>query len=198
MMDQLILASASPRRKELLEHIGLQFKICVPDVDETQVERKNIPAELYVQELALLKAGAAAGMVGYKRNTLVIAADTVVFKDQKILGKPQDETQAKAMLRTLSGAEHAVYTGICVLRASDGFSVCKAVRTAVRFKKLTDDKISRYIRTGEPMDKAGAYGIQGYGATLVEGIEGDYFNVVGLPLAALAELLEREFGYEIF
>lgn len=198
MMDQLILASASPRRKELLEHIGLQFKICVPDVDETQVERKNIPAELYVQELALLKAGAAAGMVGYKRNMLVIAADTVVFKDQKILGKPQDETQAKAMLRMLSGAEHAVYTGICVLRASDGFSVCKAVRTAVRFKKLTDDKISRYIRTGEPMDKAGAYGIQGYGATLVEGIEGDYFNVVGLPLAALAELLEREFGYEIF
>lgn len=198
MMDQLILASASPRRKELLEHIGLQFKICVPDVDETQVERKNIPAELYVQELALLKAGAAAGMVGYKRNMLVIAADTVVFKDQKILGKPQDETQAKAMLRTLSGAEHAVYTGICVLRASDGFSVCKAVRTAVRFKELTDDKISRYIRTREPMDKAGAYGIQGYGATLVEGIEGDYFNVVGLPLAALAELLEREFGYEIF
>lgn len=198
MMDQLILASASPRRKELLEHIGLQFKICVPDVDETQVERKNIPAELYVQELALLKAGAAAGMVGYKRNTLVIAADTVVFKDQKILGKPQDEAQAKAMLRTLSGAEHAVYTGICVLRASDGFSVCKAVRTVVQFKELTDDKISRYIRTGEPMDKAGAYGIQGYGATLVEGIEGDYFNVVGLPLAALAELLEREFGYEIF
>lgn len=197
-MEQLVLASASPRRKELLEQLGVQFEICVPNVDESSVKQKDVPAGLYVQELALLKAGAAMELIGCKKNTLVIAADTVVFKDKKILGKPKDAAHAKEMLTALSGAEHAVYTGICVMRASDGCSVCRAVKTIVRFKELSEGKIERYIQTGEPMDKAGAYGIQGYGATLVEGIEGDYFNVVGLPVAALAELLEQEFGYEIF
>lgn len=198
-MEKIILASASPRRKELLEQIGLAFSVLVPDADESSVT-KDIPPDLYVQELALLKAGAAARLLekDLKKDRIIISADTVVCKDGKILGKPADRDMAYGMLSDLSGNSHTVYTGFCVMRARDGFSVCKSVATTVQFKPLSEDKIWRYINTGEPMDKAGAYGIQGFGAALVERIDGDYCNVVGLPIAALSEVLEQDFGMEIF
>ena len=198
-MEKIILASASPRRKELLDKMGLDFSILAPDVDESKAG-KDMPPELYVQELALLKASGAAKLLPSRqqRDSLILAADTVVCQDGKILGKPADADMAFAMLSDLSGRKHAVYTGICVMRTSDGFSVCRGVKTEVEFNPLSEDKIRRYIDTGEPMDKAGAYGIQGFGATLVKRIDGDYFNVVGLPLSALAEVLEQDFGLEIF
>lgn len=198
-MENLILASASPRRKELLEAMGLPFSVLVPDADESVVS-KDAPPRLYVQELALLKAGAAVRLLPPKLQAgrLVLAADTIVCLDDGILGKPKDENEAFAMLSSLSGRTHTVYTGFCVMRAADGFSVCRHVCTTVRFRPLSPDLIQRYIHTGEPMDKAGAYGIQGLGAMLVAGIEGDYFNVVGLPVGELASVLEQEFGMEIF
>lgn len=198
-MEKIILASASPRRKELLGNIGLSFSVLVPDADEDSIP-KNIAPPLYVQELALLKASAAAALLpeGGKKDRIIIAADTIVCLDGKILGKPADKAEAEAMLTALSDRVHTVYTGFCVMRAKDAFAVCRSEKTQVRFQALSPEKIRRYIATGEPMDKAGAYGIQGYGATLVSGIDGDYFNVVGLPVAALAAVLEQEFGIEIF
>lgn len=198
-MEKIILASASPRRKELLDNIGLAFSVLASDVDESKVS-KDISPELYVQELALLKAGGTAKLLSGReqRDSLILAADTVVCQDGKILGKPADKDMAFAMLSDLSGRKHAVYTGICVMRASDGFAVCRGVKTEVEFKPLSENKIRRYIDTGEPMDKAGAYGIQGFGATLIARIDGDYFNVVGLPLSTLTEVLEQDFGLEIF
>ncbi len=198
-MEKIILASASPRRRELLENIGIPFSVLVPNVDESTVS-KDVPPKLYVQELALLKAGAAAGLLQskQKKDGIILAADTIVCQNGDILGKPADEEAAFAMLSALSDQVHTVYTGFCVMRAADGFSVCRGIKTEVKFKKLAADKILRYIHTGEPLDKAGAYGIQGFGATLVERIDGDYFNVVGLPLAALTDVLEQDFGWEIF
>lgn len=193
-MAKFILASASPRRKELLECMGLDFEIMVSDADESAVSR-DISVGLYVQELALLKAGAVAKQAN--KNQLIIAADTVVTLDGAILGKPADAEDAYNMLKALSGREHEVYTGVCVMSAKNAATVCKSVCTAVKFKELTDEKIRAYIATGEPMDKAGAYGIQGLGGMLIEGIHGDYFNVVGLPVATLADILETEFETEI-
>ncbi len=176
--------------------MGLDFEVVISDADESGVD-KSVPPHIYVQELALLKAAASAKKVIDNRAAVVIAADTIVVLDGKILGKPADEADAFGMLSALSGRTHSVYTGFCVLRIRDGRTVCKSARTDVRFKKLSDDRISRYIDSGEPMDKAGAYGIQGLGALLVEGIDGDYFNVVGLPVSALGDILETEFGFEL-
>lgn len=189
-MADFILASASPRRKELLGRMGLDFEIMVSEADESTVST-GIPVNLYVQELALLKASATAKHAG--RKAIIIAADTVVTLDGAVLGKPKDAGDAYDMLKALSGREHEVYTGICVMRMSDAKTVCKSVSTEVRFKELTEEKIRAYIASGEPMDKAGAYGIQGIGSMLIEGINGDYFNVVGLPIATLADVLENEF-----
>lgn len=194
-MTEFVLASASPRRKELLEKMGLQFSIVVSDADESSVTR-DIPVGLYVQELALLKASATAKMLLKNKNALIIAADTIVTLDGEILGKPNGEDGAEKMLSALSGRAHEVYTGYCVMRISDGKTVCNSVRTEVNFKTLTEQKIRAYIKSGEPMDKAGAYGIQGLGSMLIEKINGDYFNVVGLPVSALADTLE-EFDIEI-
>lgn len=195
-MSEIILASASPRRSELLKNMGLDFRVVVSNADESEAD-VSVPPEIYVQELALLKAAATAGQVLKNKNAVVIAADTIVEYDGKILGKPSDEDEARAMLGMLSGRTHRVYTGFCVLRLKDAFTVCKNVCTNVTFKELSDDKIDRYVRSGEPMDKAGAYGIQGLGAMLVDKIEGDYFNVVGLPVSALADVLESEFGFKL-
>lgn len=195
-MSEIILASASPRRRELLRNMGLDFSIIVSDADEDTVDT-SVPPEIYVQELALLKATATAKRVLDRKNALIISADTVVVYDNKILGKPKDEVEARAMLKMLSGKIHQVYTGFCVLRMKDAMTVCKSVCTHVRFKKLTDEKISKYIATKEPMDKAGAYGIQGLGAMLIDAIQGDYFNVVGLPVSELADILENEFNLQI-
>ena len=194
-MEKLVLASGSPRRREILENIGLDFSIAVCAADEDRVD-KSIPVNLYVQELALLKAGEAAKLD--TGDALIISADTVVYSDGEIMGKPKDAEDAKRMLKALSGKTHSVFTGICVTRKRDLFSVCKSIETKVVFKDLTDDLIDGYVATGEPMDKAGAYGIQGKGCVLVEEICGDYFNVVGLPVSALCEVLKNEFDYDVF
>lgn len=193
-MTKFILASGSPRRKELLSRMGVKFEVVISDADEKSVT-KDVPVRLYVQELALLKASAVAKNLG--KDTVIISADTVVTLDGKVLGKPKDKEDAHKMLTALSGREHEVYTGVCVMRRSDSKVTCKSVCTRVKFKSLTEDRINAYIATGEPMDKAGAYGIQGVGSMLIEGIDGDYFNVVGLPIATLADILENEFDINL-
>lgn len=193
-MSEVILASASPRRRELLENMGLEFSVVVSDADEEAVG-KDSPPNIYVQELALLKAVAVAKKMKENRDAVIISADTIVVNNGKILGKPKDEDDARRMLGELSGRTHQVYTGFCVVRINDAFTVCESVKTDVTFKKLTKNRINRYIASKEPMDKAGAYGIQGLGAMLAEKIDGDYFNVVGLPVSRLADVLESEFGF---
>ena len=197
-MEKIILASASPRRREILNAVGIDFEVVKSDADESVVSKELDPS-MYVQELALLKATDAAGKLKAKnkKDMLIISADTVVVSDGKILGKPVDEEDAERILESLSGKTHTVITGICVTRLNDAFSVCRSVSTKVRFRNLSKDEIRRYISTKEPMDKAGAYGIQGRGALLTDGIEGDYFNVVGLPVSNLCEMLRTEFGYYI-
>lgn len=187
----IILASRSPRRKELLGQMGLKgFKIVSPDVDE-HVEGNLAPAQV-VEELSLRKARAAAKDVD--ADALVIAADTVVVMDGAILGKPEDEREAFSMLSALSGSRHRVYTGVTVIRGDR--QVTEHEETAVNFRELEPEEISDYIATEEPMDKAGAYGIQGLGALLVSGIEGDYFNVMGLPVFRLGRILAN-FGIDL-
>ena len=195
-MSEIILASASPRRRELMANMGLDFRVVVSDADEESVD-SSVPPGIYVQELALLKAAAVAKTVIDNKDAVIISADTIVVKDGKILGKPQDKEDAKRMLRLLSGSSHNVYTGFCVMRLSDAFTVCKDVSTEVVFRELDDEKIDRYIRTDECMDKAGSYGIQGLGAMLVSHIVGDYFNVVGFPVSELADVLEKEFDFKL-
>ena len=187
----IILASASPRRRELLERIGITgFTVAAPNVDES-VEPGLSPADM-VEQLSLRKARAAAGHFG--PDDLILAADTVVALDGAVLGKPRDEDDAFAMLSALSGREHCVYTGITVLRGAKVITQHEA--TAVTFRELSPDEIWGYIATGEPLDKAGAYGIQGVGALLVSGIRGDYSNVMGLPLFRLGRIL-RDFGMDL-
>ena len=195
-MNKFILASASPRRKELLSAIGLDFTVIVSEADEDSISKELEPS-LYVQELALLKAAATSKTISDNKDAIVIAADTIVTLDNKILGKPSDTSDAFTMLKALSGRTHEVYTGYCIMRISDGMSVCKAVKTEVTFKTLTDEKINSYIASGEPMDKAGAYGIQGLGSLLIEKFNGDYHNVVGLPISSLADTLEKEFDIKL-
>ena len=194
---EFILASASPRRKELLETIGLKFRVITSDADEGSVSSENVPVGIYVQELALIKAAAVAKSVLKNKKALIIAADTVVTLDSKVLGKPRDAQDAFNMLKRLSGREHEVYTGICLMRISDGKTYCTSQSTKVYFKDLTDEQIRAYIATGEPMDKAGAYGIQGKGTVLVSKIDGDYNNVVGLGTSLLYEALKKEFDFDI-
>ena len=182
----IILASQSPRRRELLERMGLTgFQVISPDVDENLGEELP-PAEL-VSRLSRRKAQAVAAKAG--QDALVIAADTVVALEGTILGKPADELAAFRMLSALSGARHQVYTGVTVLRGEEAYTEYEV--TDVTFRELSEGEIEDYIRTGEPMDKAGAYGIQGYGALFIEGIQGDYYNVMGLPVCRLCRLLDR-------
>lgn len=194
---QLILASASPRRREILENLGLEFSVIESNADESSVKSEGILVSVYVEELALLKAADVLKRIASKREVLIISADTVVSIDDEILGKPKTEEDAFLMLKRLSGKTHKVFTGFCVMRASDAKSVCGFSETKVRFKDLTDDEINSYIKTKEPMDKAGAYGIQGLGALLVSEISGDYLNVVGLPVSSLSDVLNDEFEYNI-
>lgn len=187
---ELILASRSPRRRELLERMGLRdFRIVTPDIDE-HMEREMPPEEL-VQRISAEKARAVREQVG--GDAIVIAADTVVALDGAVLGKPVDEMEAFKMLSTLSGNRHQVYTGLTVLRGEEIHTVSE--ETTVSFRELSEEEIECYIRTGEPADKAGAYGIQGYGALLVDGIQGDYYNVMGLPVCRLGRIL-RQMGVD--
>ena len=181
----IILASQSPRRRELLERMGVEFRVVTPDIDE-RMERELPPDEL-VRRISAEKARAVAAQAG--PDAIVIAADTVVALDGAVLGKPADESDAARMLSALSGRTHQVFTGLTVACGADVRTVSE--ETAVTFRPLTAEEIAAYVRTGEPMDKAGAYGIQGYGALLVEGIRGDYYNVMGLPVCRLGQMLRR-------
>ena len=187
---KIILASQSPRRRELLERMGIRkFDVIVSDADES-LEEGPTPSE-QVERLSRIKADAVAALVG--PEDLVIAADTVVALEGAILGKPADEGDAFRMLSALSGVRHQVYTGVTVVMG--GRVLTRHEVTSVDFRALEPEDVERYIATGECMDKAGAYGIQGYGCLLVEGIVGDYYNVMGLPVACLAGML-REFGVD--
>lgn len=183
-MKKIILASASPRRRELLATAGIEFEICVKDVDETVPEGTLPPdaAEMTATKKALASA------VEHSED-IVIGADTIVVADGKILGKPRSNEDAIAMLTMLSGKEHTVITGVCI--ACNGKTEVFHKESKVRFYPLTDKEIADYVATGEPMDKAGAYGIQGKGSVLVEGIEGDYFNIVGLPVASTVRAIRK-------
>lgn len=178
----IILASGSPRRRELLSSIGIEFEVYRSDADESKIPGES-PSEL-CRRLAGLKA--EAGALAFP-DDVVIAADTIVVIDGEILGKPSDRDDAVRMLRLLSGREHEVITGLAVY--SDGEMRVADVHTLVKFRELTDDEITEYVATGECDDKAGAYAVQGRGALLVEGVVGDYFNVVGLPLCTLGKML---------
>ena len=183
-----ILASGSPRRKEILEELGYQFEIKTGDFDESTVALDD-PKE-GVQKLALGKALAAVQQPG-----LYLGSDTVVVLDGVVMGKPSDEQDAFRMLRSLSGRTHEVCTGVALVTVGEDGTVehteTFGEATEVTFFELTDEEIDRYIRTGEPMDKAGAYGIQGLGRVLVEGIRGDYETVVGLPAARVYRALRE-------
>lgn len=183
-MKKLILASASPRRKDLLRQIGLDFEIIPSTVDE-KIEEVE-PVKL-VMELALLKAKDVASRV----EGLIIGADTIVVDGKTILGKPRSQAEAKEMLRALSGRRHQVMTGVAVVDSESGQHWVDIEITQVVFRELLSEEIDRYVDSGEPMDKAGAYAIQEKGALFVEGIEGCFFNVVGLPLLKMVQLLGK-------
>ena len=186
-MEEIILASASPRRSELMHMLGFADVIIHPAEGEEQPPRGASPEET-VKALSHAKAKEVAAL--FDDDTLVIAADTIVWLDGEILGKPHSEEQAFCMLRKLSGRDHEVYTGVTVLDAEG--ELCEAERSAVHFRELSDEEIRRYIATGEPMDKAGAYGAQGRGALFVRAIEGDFFNVMGLPVCRLGQMLAKK------
>lgn len=184
---KIILASGSPRRKELMEMFHLEQLEIIPAKGEEKEHPELAPDQL-VAELSRCKSAEVAAQYATEED-IVIGADTIVVLDGVVLGKPKDSSDAAQMLRSLSGRSHTVYTGITVLR---GHTVlCHTERTEVYFRDLTDAEISRYIATGEPLDKAGAYGAQGYASLFVEKLDGDFFNVMGLPLCALGKLLKQ-------
>ena len=186
----IILASQSPRRQELMKLTGLPFTVRVADVDETM--DKSLPVQQEVTRVSRLKAQTIAA--GAAADDIVIAADTIVVIDGRELGKPRSEQEALDMLRLLSGRTHEVVTVLSVCKGPRIES--EAVVTKVTFRTLCDEELRAYIKTGEPMDKAGSYGIQGYGGMFVKCIEGDYFSVMGLPLCPLCRML-RAFGVRI-
>jgi len=187
----VILASKSPRRSELLTRMGVDFVVAPAEGDES-VDAALTPAEA-VAEISARKAQAVCAAA--QTGQIVIACDTVVALDGKIFGKPTDRADAAAMLRALSGRTHEVFSGLTVCTATHTETVCE--RTAVKFRELDDREIEAYLQTGEPFDKAGAYGIQGVGALLISAIDGDYYNVMGLPVCRLLALL-RAFGMQVF
>ena len=180
----VILASNSPRRMELLQQLGWTFEVEVPGVDEDLLPG-TLP-DAGVRELACRKALAAASR---HRDAMVIAADTAVALDGLWLGKPRDEEDARAMLKMLSARTHQVFSGVCVVKGET--AVCRSECTLVEFGEISDWEIDKYVSSGEPMDKAGAYGIQGRAAVFVKGIEGCFYNVMGLPLRLLCTLVDE-------
>ncbi len=190
-MKKIILASASPRREELLKKIGLKFEV-EPSNYEEDMHSELKPHEL-ARKISLKKAEAVAKK---HQDAIVIAADTFIVFGGKILGKPHTEVEAKNMLKTINGQSHSVITGFTIIDADKNKTLSKSIETKVYLRKLASKEIDAYIKSKEPLDKAGAYAIQGLGSVIVERIEGDYFNVIGLPLSALAESL-KEFGIYI-
>lgn len=206
-MSQIILASASPRRKELLEQIGVTFEICPAKGEE--IITKTTPSEI-VEELSRQKAEEVAAMITMygeehedlltPQDMMIIGADTVVSVDNTILGKPKDEEDAKRMLRLLSGRAHEVYTGVTLLFIDKTGKMGAHVfheATKVYMKELSEKEIERYLETKEPMDKAGSYGIQGKCAIYIDKIEGDYNNVVGLPVSRIYQEL-KQLGIDLY
>ncbi|WP_297435391.1 Maf-like protein [uncultured Clostridium sp.] len=183
----IILASKSPRRKELLEKIVEGFTVVESDFDEDSIEYEGDVSK-YVTSLAVAKAKQISTKLN--KPAIVIAADTVVVLEDKILEKPKTKKDAECMLSALSGNNHKVYTGLCVIDTKTNNIVQEVAFTNVKFSKLTNNEIQEYIETGSPMDKAGAYGIQDFGAVFVEKIEGCYYNVMGLPLNVLYKILK--------
>ncbi|MBO5504983.1 MAG: septum formation protein Maf [Clostridia bacterium] len=189
-MEKIILASKSPRRCELLQNIGLEFEI-IPD-DSPEIFRENLSPEELCMAIAKDK-----GDNVYRDNNLneelVISADTIVVIDGTVLGKPKDRDDAHRMLKHLSGREHSVFTALYIRKGQ--ITSLTSTETKVRFKELTEEEILWYVSTGESDDKAGAYGIQNLGSLLIEGINGDYFNVVGLPICTLGNILKSKFNF---
>lgn len=185
-MRKIILASASPRRREILKLTGLKFSVCAGSYEE------DLDLPLRPRELARHLSCKKAEAVAYKhRNAIVIAADTfIVFKD-RLLGKPRNEKDAEKMLKMLNGRSHSVITGFTIIDTGNNKTLSRSVSTMVYFKKLSIEEIRAYVRTKEPLDKAGAYAVQGLGAVFIEKINGDFFNVMGLPLCALTESLKK-------
>ena len=181
----LVLASASPRRQALLAGQGLHFEVVPSALKEPAPDAGEIPAD-YAARMARIKGEDIATRHPGK---VVLSADTIVVQDRNILGKPIDAAEAMAMLASLSGGWHEVVTGFCVLRDEDGLAICRTVSTRVHMALNPHDMLAAYIATGEPMDKAGAYGIQGVGAFLVDEVQGSYTNVVGLPLRSVLNIL---------
>jgi septum formation protein len=187
----IILASSSPRRKQLLELIGLKFQVEPSYIKE--IVPDNLKPHDQVITLSRLKAIAVANK---HRESIVIAADTIGILDGQILNKPEDDSQAINMLRSMSGKCHSVITGFTIIDSDNKHLISRSIETKVYFRDLTYSEIKSYVKTGEPLDKAGAYAIQGLASIFVEKIQGDYFNVIGLPLCALSLAL-KEFGVAI-
>lgn len=182
----IVLASTSPRRKALLEQIKLSFKVVVSDYEEDMT--LDMPPEELVMHLSQGKARSVAEKVS---DALVIAADTIVAFEGRVVGKPHEKEDASEMLQKLSGKTHEVLTGLTVIDTAKNKELSRVVKTQVVFRNLSDYEIRTYVASGEPLDKAGAYGIQGLGALLIKEIRGDYYNVIGLPLVTLKEMLEE-------
>lgn len=191
MTPHLILASTSPRRRELLGQLGLPFEVVASRFDESLLSPLGLHPADYVTQLALGKAAEVAARLAAP-EAVVVGADTTVVLDGDVLNKPADPDDAARMLRRLSGRTHEVYTGLCLIHG-EHIQTAHAV-TAVTFAPLSDDTIAAYVATGEPLDKAGAYGIQGQGLGFIPRIDGDYYNVVGLPLELLRGLLLPDFS----
>ena len=188
MQPRVVLASQSPRRRDLLDLIGIRHEVRPADIDEAV--RPGEPPDRYTERLAREKARVVAVQ---EPDAVVIAADTTVVVDDEILGKPAHAAEARAMVRRLSGRTHEVFTGIAVRRGGESREAAAVERVLVTVRPLSEPEIAAYVATGEPMDKAGAYGIQGYGATIIERIDGDYFAVMGLSLVRTVTLL-RDVG----
>ncbi|MEN2985006.1 MAG: nucleoside triphosphate pyrophosphatase [Dictyoglomaceae bacterium] len=192
-MKKIVLASNSPRREFLLKLIGLDFIVYPSNIEEDEGEDKKSPKEVVLRN-ALEKAKAVSQVFN---SAIIISADTIVVLDGKILGKPKDKEAAINMLKKLRGKTHQVFTGVVVWETPENRYFTRVVKSLVKMRNYSMEEIINYVETGEPMDKAGAYGIQGKGALLIEKIEGDYYNIVGLPLAPLYLLLKKV-GVRIF
>jgi septum formation protein len=189
---RIILASKSPRRKEILSSLGLKFDIIVADADEKSDEKEP---RARVAELATVKGRAVLDALDDRENTLIIASDTLVFAEGDFLGKPKDRDDARRMMKMLSGRAHEVVSGIYLYYG--GKEISTASSTRVLFDEMTDGEIEDYISSDEPYDKAGGYAVQGLASLYIRGIEGDYFNVVGLPVNLLYGTLKKEFGIDL-
>ncbi len=189
----IILASASPRRKEILENANVKFDVVKSTINEVILDQE-LPSQV-VMRLAFEKC---MDIASKNENDLVIGADTIVVLDDIILGKPKDKEDATSMIKKLSGKTHQVITGISLINLNVNKKIIDYVVSNVKFKDLSEEDIKDYIQTNESLDKAGAYGIQGYGAILVEEIQGDYFNIVGLPISRLSDLLKKHFSINLF